>query len=318
MSNSSNYTTDSINHIVYNNRSYEGVVQNFMPKNLSHSDIFLLLEIDKQLKFVNKLVNKNTSIIIDRFKLDLNQPDFELLPHQIRNIKISSRAFDNQELELIEKKKIPWDIIEKYDISPLSQFDLKTLELLGVKTHPILEKLIGDGISSGLIIPLYKNGKLANSVFRKTESLTKLKYGITVPSLDLWGDEEYEEVWLCEGLFDMMALRDQGRKCVSASSCSLNDFQYYKIIKNRPKIVNIFTDKDVSGFRSALKSQKLFGLNKIPSRIYCSDTSKDAAEHFFERRDGWDKIKEIRITSEMINREDDVVDFIEYLRKRQF
>ena len=311
------YSTEQINHIIYNNRTYEGVVKNFMPK-LNFQDIQLLLEIDKQLHFVNKIVNKNTSIIIDENKLELDKPDYELFPHQINNIKVSSREFDNQELELIQKKKIPQHIVEQYDISPLSQFNLETLELLGVKTHPIMEKLIGDGISSGLIIPLYKNGKLINSVFRKTMSLTKLKYGITVPSLDLWGDEEYEEVWICEGLFDMMALRNEGKQCVSPSSCSLNDFQYFRIIKNRPKMINIFTDKDVSGYRSALKSQKLFGLNRIPSRIFASDTSKDAAEHFFERGDGWDKIQEIKITPDMIDREDDVVDFLDYLQKRQF
>ena len=312
------YTTEQINHIIYNNRTYEGVVKNFMPK-LDFPDIQLLLEIDKQLQFVNKLVNKNTSILIDKEKLELDKPEYEVFPNQIENIKISSRNFNQQELELLEKKKIPQHIVEQYDISPLSQFDLETLTILGVRTHPIMEKLIGDGISSGLIIPLYKNGKLINSVFRKTKSLTKLKYGITVPSLDLWGDEEYEEVWICEGLFDMMALREQGKKCVSASSCSLNDFQYFKIIKNRPRMVNIFTDKDISGYRSALKSQKLFSLNMIPSRVFASDTSKDAAEHFFERGENWDKIKEIRITSEMINRDDDnVLDFLDYLAKRQF
>lgn len=311
------YTIEQINHIIYNNRTYEGVVKNFMPK-LEIKDIQLLLEIDKQLKFVNKLVNKNTSIVIDKERLELDKPDFELFPNQLENLKVSSKLFDNQEQKLLEIKKIPQHIIDQYDISPLSQLNLETLELLGVRTHPIMEKLLGDGISSGLLIPLYRDGKLINSVFRKTESLTKLKYGITVPSLDLWGDEEYDEVWLCEGLFDMMAIRGQGKKCVSASSCSLNDFQYFKIIKNRPSMVNIFTDNDISGYRSSLKSQKLFSLNRIPSRIFSSDTSKDAAEHFFEREDGWDKIKEIRITSEMIEREDDVIDFLEYLQKRQF
>ena len=314
-----NYTIEQINHIIYNNRSYEGVVKNFMPK-LDFREIQLLLEIDKQLKFVNKLVSKNTSIIIDKERLELDKTDVELFPNQLENIKISSRNFNEDEKKILESKKIPQHIIDQYDISPLSQFDLETLELLGVKTHPIMEKLIGDGISYGLIIPLYKDDKLINTVFRKTESITKLKYGITVPSLDLWGDDKYEneEVWVCEGLFDMMALREQGVKCVSASSCSLNDFQYFRIIKNKPKMVNIFTDKDVSGYRSSLKSHKLFGLNGIPSRIFSSDTSKDAAEHFFEREDGWDKIQEIKITSEMINRKDNVVDFLDYLKKREF
>ena len=197
---------------------------------------------------------------------------------------------------------------------------MEILKNLGVTTHPILERLIGDGISSGLIIPLYNEGKLINSVFRKTNNLTKLKYGITVPSLDFWGDEilEGEEIWLCEGLFDMMALREQGERCISASSCSLNDFQYLKIVKNRPKVVNIFTDNDVSGYRSAMKSQKIFNLNGIGSRVFSSKTGKDAAEHFFELGLSWNLVEEIRITSEMINREDDVLDFLKYLEERKF
>jgi len=316
----SNYSIEEINHIIYNNRSYEGVVKNFIP-NLEFEDLNLLLEIGNQMRFANKIVNKNSSIIIDKEKLDLDLPDIELFPNQIENIKISSRDFDESEIELIKRKKIPNHVIEKYDISPLSQFkDVEILKNLGVTTHPILERLIGDGISSGLIIPLYNEGKLINSVFRKTNNLTKLKYGITVPSLDFWGDEilENEEIWLCEGLFDMMALREQGKRCISASSCSLNDFQYFRIVKNRPKLVNIFTDNDVSGYRSAMKSQKIFNLNGISSRVFSSKKSKDAAEHFFELGLDWDLVEEIRITYEMINREDNVLDFLKYLEERKF
>jgi len=314
------YTTEQINHIIYNNRTYEGVVKNFMPK-LELKELSLLLEIGNQLRFVNKIVNKNSSIIIDKDKLDLDLPDVEMFPHELENIKISSRDFNEIELALLKKKGIPNHIIEQYDISPLSQFkDIEILKVIGVTSHPILERLIGDGLSGGLIIPLYKEGKLINSVFRKTNNLTKLKYGITVPSLDFWGDEilENEEIWLCEGLFDMMALREQGKRCISASSCSLNDFQYFRIVKNRPKLVNIFTDNDVSGYRSAMKSQKIFNLNGISSRVFSSKKSKDAAEHFFELGLDWDLVEEIRITYEMINREDNVLDFLKYLEERKF
>jgi hypothetical protein len=315
------YTVEQINHIIYNNRTYEGVVKNFMPKIEFHK-LSLLLEIGNQVKFANKIVNKDASIIIDREKLDLEEPDIELFPEQLENIKVSSRNFNEAELELLKRKKIPQSIIEQYDISPLSQFedDLEILKILGVTTHPILVRLIGDGISDGLIIPLYKDSKLINTIFRKTNDITKLKYGITVPSLDFWGDEiiEREEIWICEGLFDMMAIRDRGKRCISASSCSLNDYQYFQIIKNRPSLVNIFTDNDVSGYRSAMKSQKIFGLNGIPSKVYSSEKGKDAGEHFFELELDWNTVKEIRITSEMISRDDFQVDFLKYLEERKF
>ena len=314
------YTVEEINHIIYNNRTFEGVVKNFMPK-LKYGELELLLEIGNQLKFVNKLVNKNSEIIIDKEKIDLNVPDIEMFPNQLEKIKISSRDFNEVETKLLQKKKIPNHIIEQYDISPLSQFkDVEILKVLGVTTHPTLERLIGDGVSDGIIIPLYNDGKLINTVFRKTNELTKLKYGITVPSLDLWGDDilEGDEIWICEGLFDMMALRDQGKKCISASSCALNDFQYFRIIKNKPKLVNIFTDNDVSGYRSSMKSQKIFGLNGINSRVFSSTKCKDAGEHFFELELDWNTIDEIRITHEMINRDDNVLDFLKYLEERKF
>ena len=314
------YTIEQINHIIYNNRTYEGVIKNFMPK-LELGELSLLLEIGKQMKFVNKIVNKNSSIIIDKEKLDLDLPDIEMFPVQLENIKISSRNFNEPELKLLKKKGISNYIIEQYDISPLSQFkDIEILKILGVTTHPILKRLIGNGISDGIIIPLYNDSKLINTVFRKTNELTKLKYGISVPSLNFWGDKilEGDEIWLCEGLFDMMALREQGKKCISASSCSLNDFQYFKIIKNKPKLVNIFTDNDVSGYRSSLKSQKIFGLNAIDSKIFSSKKAKDAGEHFFELGLDWNTVEEISITFEMISRDDNLVDFLKYLENRKF
>lgn len=314
------YSIEQINHIIYNNRTYEGVIKNFMPK-LTHAELMLLLEIGDQVKFVNKIVNKDSSIIIDKEKLDLELPDIELYPEQIKNIKISPRKFNQSELDLLKRKKIPDHIIDQYNISSLSQFkDLEILKIIGVTTHPILERLIGNGISDGLIIPLYKNDNLINTVFRKTNDLTKLKYGITVPGIDFWGDEIFknDEIWLCEGLFDMMAIRDQNKKCISASSCSLNDFQYFKIIQKRPKLVNIFTDNDVSGYRSALKSQKIFHLNGIECKIFSSKLAKDAAEHFFELNSDWNYIEEIKVTMEMINRDDNIIDFLKYLEERKF
>lgn len=314
------YSNEQLNHIVYNNRTFEGVTKNFMP-NINSKELDLLLEIGNQIRFVNKIVNKDSYIIIDKTKLDINVPDIEMFPYQLEKIKVSSRDFSENEIKLLQKKKIPNHIVEQYDISPISQFkDIEILKILGVTTHPTLERLIGDGLSDGLILPLYNDGKLINTFFRKTNELTKLKYGITVPSLNFSGDEilEGEEIWTCEGSFDMMALREQGKRCIASNSCSLSDFQYFTIIKNKPKLVNIFTDNDVSGYRSAMKSQKIFALNRIPSRVYSSNKAKDAAEHFFELELDWNSVEEIRVTQEMISREDDQLDFLKYLEERKF
>lgn len=319
-----NYTIKEINHIIYNNRSTDGVIKNFMPK-LEINDLNLLLKIGNQMKFINKLIPKSSSINIYEKELDLNSPDIEIFPKQLENIKISSRNFSDIELKLIQKKNIPNYIIDQYDISPLSQFkDIEILNILGVTTHPILKRLLGDGISDGLIIPLYNDGKLINTAFRKTNELydsldnhipAKLngnKYGLSVPELNLWGDEilEGDEIWLCEGLFDMMAIRDQNKKCVSASSCNLNDFQYFQIIKNKPRLINIFVDNDTSGYKSALKSQKIFGLNGIKSKVFSSKKAKDAGEHFFELSLDWNLVEEIRIKAEMLTEKSKTIFYI--------
>jgi hypothetical protein len=314
------FNNEQINYILYNNRTFEGVVKNFMP-DLKYSDIQTLLEINKQLRFINNIITKDTSIIIDRNKLDLNVKDIEIYPQQLEKIKVSSRNFSIEETSLLNNKKIQNSIIEKYDISSLSNIkDNDTLNILGVITHPILEKLIGNGISDGLIIPLYKDNNLINSVFRKTNNITKLKYGITVPSINLWGDniENNKEIWLTEGLFDMMAIRENNKSCVSASSCSLSDYNYFQIIKNNPKCINIFTDNDISGYRSSLRSKKLFNLNGIESHIYCSKKAKDPAEHFFELDLDWSTVDEIKITTDMINKEEEIFDFLNYLENRKF
>ena len=110
-----------------------------------------------------------------------------------------------------------------------------------------------------------------------------------------------------------MALREEGLKCVSSSSCSLNDIQYLKIISGKPKLIKIFVDNDASGYGSALKAKKIFGLNGIPVITYASKVTKDMAEHFFEMNLGWDNIEEINITLKMVREgKDNVFDFLKY------
>ena len=53
-------------------------------------------------------------------------------------------------------------------------------------------------------------------------------------------------------------------------------------------------------------------------KIYSSKKAKDAAEHFFELGLDWSDIEEINITSDMINRNDNELDFLKYLEDRKF
>ena len=111
---------------------------------------------------------------------------------------------------------------------------------------------------------------------------------------------------------------EQNKKCITASSCNLNDYQYFQIINKRPKLVNIFTDNDTSGYKSALTSKKLFWLNGINCKIYASTIAKDAAEHFFEKNSNWNYVNEINITKDMLIRENNDIDFLKYLQNREF
>jgi hypothetical protein len=87
INNYGHYDKSTINYILYNNRTYEGVVKNFMPK-LKNDELNILLEIGNQLHFIKKILNKDSSIIIDKSKLDLDLPDIEIYPKHIKYLMV--------------------------------------------------------------------------------------------------------------------------------------------------------------------------------------------------------------------------------------
>jgi hypothetical protein len=51
-----------------------------------------------------------------------------------------------------------------------------------------------------------------------------------------------DEVWMCEGLFDMMVLRSIGLKAVSCSSAMWPSIQLYFLLDKKPGSINILCE----------------------------------------------------------------------------
>lgn len=199
--------------------------------------------------------------------------------------------------------------------------DYKDLEILNATCHPVLKPILEDGLEDGgIIIPLFRDDLLINCAIRKLSDIGKLKYSLACPDIDVWGldDIEGEEVWITEGLFDMMALRSIGLKSVSVSSAMWSGIQLYKLLEKKPKSIIIFCDNDNVGLKTGLILHKFFNINGIYNKTVISSGSKDASEHVFQNKLGLDDIKDIRITMDMIDNLEDNYNFIKYLKNRKF
>lgn len=189
--------------------------------------------------------------------------------------------------------------------------------------HPLLDKMLEDGIEEGgILIPLYKNNLLSNCTARKISDIGKLKYTQSCPDVDVYGLDTIkkgEEVWICEGLFDMIALHEQKAPAVSISGAMWSGIQLYKLLEREPGKIFMFADNDQTGLRCAKILQVLFNSFKIESYAFISRSAKDAAEHFLEKKLDWSEIEKIDITEEMIlSKQDQTFNFTKYLKTRSF
>jgi 5S rRNA maturation endonuclease (ribonuclease M5) len=130
---------------------------------------------------------------------------------------------------------------------------------------------------------------------------------------------EKDEIWICEGIFDMISLRQFGYKSVSPSSAMWSGIQLYQLIEKKPGIVNIFCDNDRVGLKTGLVLSKFFNLVGIPSKTIHSKYCKDASEHLLEKKLPLEDFEEIKIDRKMVeDKDDNSFDFLKYLQKRKF
>lgn len=317
------YTKEELSFILYNNRSVKGVVSNFLPKDIN---VEIILQIEKKLNWVKNIFNFYERFIeIDKSRIDINAEDIYVTKDEFERIspiiKSSIGNFSENERIFLEKRKIPNEIINKYKLGSahfIQHHDIYTI--INLSVHPILKPLLVDYDNhESIIIPLYEDGVLKNCAMRRVFDTGKLKYSLSIPDLDVWGlESNFDEVWICEGLFDMMALHSKGLKAVSVSSDMWSSIQLYKLLKTNPKKINILCYNDQVGYKTGAILSKFFNLYGIKNQTWMCNSGKDAAEIIFEKELDLEDIIPISITKEMLGKQDLSFDFLKYLTGRIF
>lgn len=324
------YTKEELGFILYNNRSVKGVVSNFLPS----LNPITLIRIENQLKECkSNWQDDNRMVEVNQKELDLTAEDIVITKKDLESltdiITDNIGMLSQEEYNYLEKRGLGEKTILSWDLVGLSNFkDPEHLKILGATIHPVLKPILEDAIEGGgIIIPLFdKNNKLVNCAVRKIgiESNGKtrtLKYSLACPDIPVWGLDKFtegKEVWITEGIFDTMALKNLGKNAVSCSSAMWSGIQLYKVLEKKPESIIIFSDKDEVGLRTSAILKDFFELNNIPTKILISKVAKDPAEHYFQKNKYLDDLLKINVTKEMLETyKDNSFNFLNYLKNRK-
>jgi hypothetical protein len=319
------YTNEELGFILYNNRSVKGVVSNFLPK----LNPIKLTKIENQFSKCKEMFNNDNRMVeIDINELDIQADDVIVTSEELASLTdliteniglLSSKEFDYLENRGFgEKTILDWNILGLSNIK-----EIRHHEILGSTCHPVLKNIMTDGIENGgILIPLFKDGVLVNCAVRKINSSKSLKYSLSCPDIPVWGLDKFEngkEIWIAEGIFDMMALFNLGKKSVSCSSGMWSGLQLYQVLEKEPSSIVVFADNDSVGLRTSAILKEFFTINHIPTRIVISKIAKDPAEHYFQKNQSLDNLMEIDVTLDMIeDHKDDVFNFLRHMKNRNY
>ena len=320
------YTKEELGFILYNNRSVNGTVNNFIPNTINP---FRLIKIEKEIERCKSILNNDNRMVeINIDELEVESDDIIVTKEQLESltelITNSIGVFNEKEYEYLINRGIGESTILKWKLLGLSNIkDRKYLEIIGATCHPILRRILIDGIENGgIIIPLFENNKLANCAIRKINSSKSLKYSLACPDVPVWGLNKLnkgDEVWVTEGLFDMMALYRLGKSAVSCSSAMWSGLQLYQLLEKKPSKIKIFSDNDEVGLRTSGILKKFFEINNIDCVIVMSKFAKDPAEHYFQKDRNLSDLIEIDSVEDLLeNKLDDSFDFIKHLKNRKY
>lgn len=319
------YTKEELGFILYNNRSVKGVVNNFIDTDTNPFDIIRIENILKESK--SYFQHDSQMVEIDINQLRTEEGDVIVTPEDLENLTQLFQdhvgTFNTIEYDYLMSRGIGEKKIIRYDLIGLSCIqDKRHLDIIGASCHPILKGIFDDGIGrGGIIIPLFESGKLVNCAIRRLDSSNALKYSLACPDIPVWGLDwckPGEEVWICEGLFDMIALHSLGKSAVSCSSAMWSSIQLNKVLKLKPSTINIFSDNDGVGLRTSGILKDFFEKNDIPTKVFKSLIAKDPAEHFLQKEKKLTDIIQIFPKPEDVVKEDNSFNFIEYLKNRKF
>lgn len=314
--------------VLYNNRSVEGVVANFMPS--LGINPYRVLEIESKLEWCSGLYGDDTTLLIDKKDLDLECEDLTYGPDDVAECtqlvkdSIVDLHCGGPEYEWLYARGIVSGSM--LDLGSLSYIVKnatdRQLDVLGITRHPMLANLFEDGLEGGgVVIPLFEGlyDKLLNVTTRRISDVGKLKYTQACPDVHVWGPEEAVDPWLVEGLFDRKALEDYGLPAYSVSSAMWSPMQLAQILDRTTGTINIWADNDRVGLRSAAVLKRFFGMFERDVKTWVSKKCKDPAEHFYERSLSMEKVKEVDITRELIGGQPEMeFNFTKYLKNRKF
>ena len=319
------YTNEELGFILYNNRSVKGVVSNFLPK----FNPMKLMKIESQFSKCKEMFNNDNRMVeINIDELDTEVEDIIITPDDLASltdlIKENIGSLNTNEFEYLENRGFGEKTILDWDILGLSNIkEMRHHEILGSTCHPVLKKIMIDGIENGgILIPLFEDDVLVNCSVRKINSSKSLKYSLACPDVPVWGLDRFgkgQEIWITEGIFDMMAIFNLGKKSVSCSSGMWSGLQLYKVLEKEPSSIVVFADNDSVGLRTSAILKEFFTMNHIPTRIVISKIAKDPAEHYFQKNQTLDNLLEIDVTLDMIEEhKDDVFNFLRHMKNRKY
>ena len=323
------YSKEELSFILFNNRSVNGVVRNFLPTNVNP---YKLISLEENFEKIKSMYNTTKLIEVNSKELDLSSKDEIVTKEQLEELTDliieNVGSFNEKEYEYLINRGVGEMTILSNKLLGLSSItDKEHLRILGATVHPILRNFLDDGLKGGgIVIPLFENGKLVNCSIRKISlenSDTKtLKYSLACPDVPVWGLEQMEEnseIWLTEGIFDMIAVNKMGKNGVSCSSAMWSGIQIYQVLQKNPSNIVIVADNDAVGLRTASILKDLFEYYLIQTKVVVSKFAKDAAEHYFQKTRNLSDFIEIDITDDMIiSTNDDKFNFLEHLKNRTF
>ena len=326
-----NWTSEELGFILYNNRSVDGVVKNFIPKGINP---FILTKLERILKkSKSKFQSDDRMVEVNINEINQNSNDILVNPEDLKELSedfyLNVGKFSYDEIHFLFDRGVNQEVMWKWKLFGLSQIkEMRQLEIIGATVHPTMSKFLDDAIESGgIIIPLFDaDENLINCAVRKisieNNGSKTLKYTLACPDIPVWGldqIEEGDEFWITEGIFDTMAIYELDEKSVSCSSAMWSGIQLYQLLQKKPKMIKLFSDNDEVGLRTSAILKDFFSEYNIPSKIYISEDYKDASELYFLKKMDLSTLKEIEVTDDMINlNKDNSFNFIEHLKNRKF
>lgn len=327
-----NWTLEELGFILYNNRSVNGVVKNFIPKEINPFKLTKLERILKKSK--SKFQSDDRMVEVNINEINQKSNDVLVNPEELKELSeefyLNVGKFSYDETNFLFDRGIDTEVMWKWKLFGLSKItNRRQLEIIGATVHPTMTGFLNDAIENGgIVIPLFDaDEKLINCAVRKiglesNGSTRTLKYTLACPDVPVWGLDEIEEgdeFWITEGIFDTMAIYELGEKSVSCSSAMWSGIQLYQLLEKKPKMIKFFSDNDEVGLRTSAILKDFFSEYDIPSKIYISEDYKDASELYFLKKMNLSTLKEIEVTDDMINlNKDNSFNFIEHLKNRKF